>query len=352
MPNDFFQETALSAAIGCATGFLWSTLAGQADLSQGSGWLFSGTGCVGSAATGATLYGGSRYLSEDRELARIVTGTWYGLQGSASFTNYLGLKNQWYEEPAFNAVALPLNYLAAPTLSTLSLGLAGIGGITGGYPQDPYLISGTLVFYHRACIGYYYNQIGAIGHNCKDNPSFTYGFHEVGHGIQSSIMGDIGTTLIASLNYLFQPHHKKLILEQWADAIAEKTDLTFYLKKQFSLPAESRIDTNEIGLFRVRLPEPFQIEGRTFQSDPPLLFGTNMRGELVLVEGKLAENTNIDGICYRRGTLLQFDGYGQVVKAGFGIKSETITRWRKPSEKDFFRCPSDAGEDHPPRSNP
>ncbi|HKX13413.1 MAG TPA: hypothetical protein VJP40_09685 [bacterium] len=342
MPNDFLQETGISAAVGCATGFLWSALAGQADLGEGKGWLFAGAGCAGSAVNAAGLYSGSRYASDNRELARIAAGSWLGLQGASSFTNYLGLKNQWYEKPAFNAVALPLNYLAAPALSTLSLGLAGLSGFNG-YTADPFVLSGTVVIPHQFCLGFNRAQLGAVGHECNSQGFLRTKFHEVGHAVQSSIMGDLGITVISGLNLLFLPRYKERVVEQWADDYADQIDLTYYLRRRFPLPEDVAIDKNEIGLMRVRLRESFALNGRVYSAAHPLLFGQNIQGEIVLVEGMLDRDTKVEGNCYRQGTILEYSGTGKVERASWGGFSEMIEDWRKPAPDAPFLCRAPAG---------
>lgn len=341
MPDNFLQETGISAALGCATGFLWSTVAGQADLEEGKGWLFATTGCVGSAGSAASVYSISRYASEDRALARGITAGWFGLQSAASLTNWIGLKNNWHEKPAFNGIAFPLNYGAAPLTSTLSLILAAAGSTEDGFRGDPYFFSGTLVFPHNLCPGYSRAQLGAIGHHCAQNDRLDRQFHEVGHAVQSSILGDPGIIAVSVLNHIVQWNHNKLILEQWANDFSHQIDFSPYLREKFNLPKDSIIERDEFGLYRVQPRRHIEIEGRRYLPEPDLVFGGNMEGQWVLVEGTLAEPTTIEGFCFKKGVRLEYNGLGGVIRASYKETSERIFHFSTQRKNMPYHCEAD-----------
>jgi hypothetical protein len=337
MADNFSTETAIAAGIGCATGILWSSIAGYTDLDEAKAWLFGGTACVGSAATSASIYAVSRYASEDRALARGITAGWFGVQATASLTNWIGLKNNWQEKPGFNAVALPLNYAAAPLSSTLSLMWAGVGMSADGFRAGSALFAGTWVFNHQLCPEYYRVQFGAIGHNCSTNQRLDRRFHEVGHAVQSSILGDVGIILIGGLT-LLQPKHDARVLEQWADELVENIDLTPSLRETFQLPEEAKVERDKEGLYQVWLKKALTLEGREYSPEQALLFGTTMQGQWRLLKGTLAREANISGFCFKQGTTLQFNGLGEVERISFGAISERILYFPDQAKNMPYHC--------------
>jgi hypothetical protein len=103
---------------------------------------------------------------------------------------WIGLKNNWQGNHGFNTVAFPLNYVATPINSTLSMVLATAGMVENGFQGDSSFFAGTLIFSHRLCPGY---------------SRLDRQFHEVGHAVQNSIMGDPGIIAVAGLLWANSP---------------------------------------------------------------------------------------------------------------------------------------------------
>lgn len=333
MADDFARDVGISAGVGCATGFLWSVLAGQADVSTGEGLLHAVTGCVGSAAQSSSVYTATRLISKDPVLARELTAGWFGIQSAASFTNWLGVKHGLMDRAAFNAVALPLNYAAAPVSSTFGLVLAGIGEAANGFSGEVITFGGSLIFRHDLCFRTYY-QTGAIGHRCSNFYWIHERLHETGHMVQMSIMGDAGMLTVNALNLggqllSFQGfHYRKLIIERWADKYADNTDKSPYVRQLFQLPPDISVFTAESGLVQVQLRKPMIIDGRAYSAQHPLFFGSNSQGEFLVVQGTLARDEVIGGVCYTEGTELEFNGLGEVasVISPSAVASEQATQ--------------------------
>lgn len=235
------RDTAISAGVGCATGFVWSALAGQADLATGKGWAQATYGCAGSALNGASVYGISRYATRDTDTARQITAAWFGIQSAASFTNYLGVKNSWQEKPAFNAVAFPLNFVATPISSTFGLVLATFGEAENGFSGKMQLFGGSLIFHHKLCFNEGPNQAyqsGSIGHYCDpEHLSLSNRFHELGHMTHESILGDLGYSILYALNGGFlrpwsSEVSKILLAEGWASSYADKVEPIYSQSEQ------------------------------------------------------------------------------------------------------------------------
>jgi len=228
--GDNLLEPGLMAASGCATGFLWSVVAGDAKLSTGKGWARALMSCAGSAANSFTIFTVTDHFSKDRDLARGLTLGWFGAQSAAGFTNWLGRRYQLEESKAFNAIAFPLNYASSPILSTGGLLWAGIlGEATSGFKAEVNLYGGMLVFNHKLCV-YSAANSGAIGHCFTPRSIGNTPQHEKGHSVQVSILGDVGTLGVLGTDFLFRaltlqfktlgqsPGH--YTLEPWADDYA------------------------------------------------------------------------------------------------------------------------------------
>jgi hypothetical protein len=141
------------AAGGCATGFLWSVVAGDAKLNTAKGWGRALLGCGGSALNAYTIYSVTDHFSKDKTLARCLTLGWFGAQSGAGFTNWLGRRYELEDKGAFNAFAFPLNYAASPIISTGGLLWAGlVGEPASGFNAEVHLYGGMLVFNHKLCI--------------------------------------------------------------------------------------------------------------------------------------------------------------------------------------------------------
>src|SRR5262252_2522757 len=98
-------ESGWMAAGGCATGFLWSVVAGGAKLNTAKGWGRAMLGCAGSGLNAFAIYSLTDHFTKDRDLARGVTLGWFGAQSSAGFTNWLGRRYELEEKGAFNVFA-------------------------------------------------------------------------------------------------------------------------------------------------------------------------------------------------------------------------------------------------------
>lgn len=223
MDETFNRDLAITASAGCATGFLWSVLAGDADLGTGKGVGFAVAGCLGSAVNGSVLLSGTRFITRDPKASRIVTGAWFGFQSSASFLNTVGAHYGWHQEDAFNVAAFPLNYGASPVSSTVGLLIAGAGEVGTGFTGDVYFFGGRLVFHHELCSGAGEYQTGSIGHWCNPGSHiFHRQVHETAHMIQNSILGDFGMTSVQLADALGQiivnQEYKKgqSLIERWA----------------------------------------------------------------------------------------------------------------------------------------
>jgi hypothetical protein len=222
-------ESGMMATGGCATGFLWSVVAGHAKLSTGKGWGRALISCAGSALNAFTIYSVTDHFSKERDLARGLTLSWFGAQAAAGFTNWLGRRYQLENKAAFNAFAFPLNYASAPLISTAGLVWAGIGEAATGFKGEVHLYGGMLVFDHKLC-AYDAANTGAIGHCFPSNEKDELPQHEKAHEIQVSILGDAGILGVVGVDFLarifsFQwktlgesPGH--LTLEPWADDYA------------------------------------------------------------------------------------------------------------------------------------
>ena len=231
--GESFLEPGLMAAGGCASGFLWSVVAGDAKLSTAKGWGRALLGCAGSATNALTIYSVTDHFSDDRDLARDLTLAWFGAQSGAGLANWLGRRYQWESKLAFNAIAFPLNFAATPVISTGGLIWGGlIGEAASGFKAEVHLYGGMLVFNHKLC-AYDAANSGAIGHCFTPSTSGQIPQHEKGHGVQTSIMGDAGTLGIIGADFLFRaatfqwktlgrsPGH--LTLEPWANDYASSS---------------------------------------------------------------------------------------------------------------------------------
>ena len=227
--GDPFLEPGLMAAGGCASGFFWSVVAGDAKLSTGKGWGRALMGCAGSAANALTIYSLTDHFTDDRDLARGLTLGWFGAQTGAGFTNWLGRRYHWEEKPLFNAVAFPLNYASTPLISTVGLLWGGVvGEAASGFKAEVHLYGGMLVFNHKLCL-YHAASSGAIGH-CFTPETPDMPQHEKGHTVQTSILGDAGTLGIIGGDILFRVFSFQwstldespgyLTLEPWANDYA------------------------------------------------------------------------------------------------------------------------------------
>jgi hypothetical protein len=230
----------LFAAGGCATGFLWSVVAGESDLETTDDWVRALMGCVGGAINAVAIHGITDEFTRDEELPNILAGTWIGIQAATSLTNWIGHENGWEREPAFNAIAFPLNFAAAPLFSTLGLLWAGIGELATGLDGEVGVFGGMLIFDHDLCISSTPMTMGAIGHCFRASHPVTPR-HEQGHLVQYSIMGDFGFLSIGIADfvigtigtapnyyglYLFISGPGALTLEPWA----RDYERTFHLR--------------------------------------------------------------------------------------------------------------------------
>ena len=216
------KDYALVAGTGCATGFLWSTLTGDLDLSSSQGWLQASLSCAGSSISSSGVFFAADRLSQDKNVAYQATGTFWALQGGASTANWLGRVNHWQEEPAFNALAFPLNFAATPLTSTFSL-LTNVLGYTilDAPHKSVQLYGGRLVFVHGTtlyqALGFKpaSRTIGAVGTDMHGRRGINPGVpeHETGHTVQFSVMGDLGFSTLYGLGALTD----KNPLETWAD---------------------------------------------------------------------------------------------------------------------------------------
>lgn len=333
MDEDYGRDLGITAAAGCATGFLWSVLAGKADLSEGKGWAYAAMGCLGSAAQGATLYSGTRFVTsrfgtENPELARQITAGWFGIQTAASFTNMLGTDNGWQNEPAYNAVALPLNYAAAPLFSTGSLIMAGIGEAAIGFSGRVHVFGGTLIFHDKVCLGNGGLQGGAVGHYCKFGEG---NFHEVGHAVQFSILGEVGIVGSYLVNGAYQlivdqgVHPRRMLLEQWADDFETQTEDTFKRRK--------------FGVTQGPMRFEYSLSGTTFwkgENRTSTVQGINVEGYVSfhqnarLKTATLAADHWIAGTLYRKGTNLTLDENGKILEAQPSVKEKKSLDFHLP----------------------
>jgi len=223
-------EPGLLAAGGCASGFLWSVVAGDAKLSTAKGWGRALMSCAGSAANAFTIYELTDHFTQDKTFARDLTLGWFAAQSGAGFTNWLGRRYQLEEKTAFNLVAFPLNFAASPVISTSGLLWGGlIGEAASGFKAEVHLYGGMLVFNHKLCV-YSAANSGAIGHCFTPKDTGNLPQHEKGHGVQVSILGDAGTIGLVSVDFLFRAVTLQwkslgespgyLTLEPWADDYA------------------------------------------------------------------------------------------------------------------------------------
>jgi|GEM_PF-6155456 len=229
MGASFLDSGGFFAAAGCATGFLWSVLAGDAKLSTAKGWARATLGCAGSAVNGLGIYTLTDHFTHDQDLARNLTLGWFGAQSAAGFTNWLGRRNHWEDRPAYNAVSIPLNFAASPVISSVGLLWAGVGEAAVGFHGEVHAFGGMLVFDHRLCIQDAMN-LGATGH-CFSSKYLQTSLHEMGHQVQVSILGDLGTLGTFAGDILFRTFTLRwktlgqspglLTLEPWADDYSE-----------------------------------------------------------------------------------------------------------------------------------
>jgi len=220
-------ESGIFAASGCATGFLWTVIAGDAKLSTAKGWGRALLGSSGSALNAFAIYSLTDHFTKDRDLARGLTLGWFGAQSGAGFMNWLGRRYGLEENGAFNAISFPLNYAASPIVSTSGLFWAGlVGEAASGFKAEVHLYGGMLVFDHKLCI-YSAANTGAIGHCFTPQSPGGTPQHEKGHSTQVSILGDFGTLGVISGDILFRTVTLQfktlgqspgyLTLEPWAD---------------------------------------------------------------------------------------------------------------------------------------
>ncbi|MDO8644518.1 MAG: hypothetical protein Q7S00_06105 [bacterium] len=217
----------VATATGFATGFLWCTLAGENDLSTPKGWIRTTLCATGSAAQSASLFTLGTVLDKP-ETGWIVAGSWWAAQSSAGFTNWVGHRNGWEEEPVFQAFALPLNYAAAPLISTAGLLWASGIQATEGFNASVGTFGGMVLIDHDHCGEKAGTNLGATGH-CFDQNDFVRN-HEQGHQVQMAAMGDLGALSIdlglilggtfAELDPLYFMEllqDRRTFLEPWAD---------------------------------------------------------------------------------------------------------------------------------------
>lgn len=224
--GDYGKDLGITAGVGCATAFLWSALAGKADLRTAKGWARALMGCAGSSANGLTIYALSNRLV-GQDTARKITAGWFGFQTASSFTQTLGNHFRWHEKTAYNVIAFPLNYGAAPISSTVGLVWGLIGEAASSKISGVHLFGGSLVFRHELCIRDNHTQLGAIMQSCNGNYE-TIRYHELGHQAQFSIMGDVGMAgwLLLSIagqlifKQTFKPEN--FIYENWAEDYSVK----------------------------------------------------------------------------------------------------------------------------------
>lgn len=202
--GDPLLEPGLLAAGGCATGFFWSVVAGDAKLSTAKGWGRALLGCAGSAANAVTIYTVTDHFTDSPDLPRNLTLAWFGAQSGASLTNWLGRRYQWETKPAFNAIAFPLNFAATPLLSTGGLIWGGlVGEAASGFKAEVNFYGGMLVFNHKLC-PYDAANSGAIGHCFTPSTDGDIPQHEKGHAVQTAILGDVGALGILGADFLFR----------------------------------------------------------------------------------------------------------------------------------------------------
>lgn len=223
MGDDFNKNLGITAGVGCATGFLWSALSGKADISTAKGFARALIGCGGSAFNGASIYTASNYLFDDKT-ARRVTTAWFGFQSASSFTQTLGNRYGWHDSTAYNLVAFPLNFGAAPLSSSVGILWGLTGEASAGSRSGIELFGGTLAFKHDCGHNI---QLGATKQSCPGYDDLETKFHELGHQAQFSIMGDFG---MAGLNLLNGAgrliikqdlNDREFIIEKWADDYSE-----------------------------------------------------------------------------------------------------------------------------------
>ncbi len=222
------EQNGLAAAVGCATGFLWSVVAGEADLTKAEGWREAGLGCAGSAINAASIYAISGAMSNNGTLARDITYGWMGVQSAASLTTRAGRFFNIENKAGFKAVALPLNIAAAP-LTALVGSLRGGLTLISSSAATVQTFGGTLLFHDRASCDNAPSTTGFTIH-CMESSESPHFRHEQGHSVQSALLGDFGRlgiiigdilvgTIVSDPSYLIfgilSPG--KLTLEPWAD---------------------------------------------------------------------------------------------------------------------------------------
>jgi hypothetical protein len=263
------KDYGIVAATGCATGFIWSAFAGNADLSTKEGWKRALLGCVGSSINSTSIFLISDKASGNSDLAWKITSAWWGIQGAAGLTNWIGRKRGWADEPAFNAVALPLNYAASPLMSTIGL---IYGGIAFAFVDDPSkhvrVYRGILTFNHQPThpLPGYKNAfaLGAIGIGVP----MDLRKHESGHVVQFSILGDLGMAIIYSGDFLLSKLRGKgypdTIFEHWAtDIYGRELDTN---PAPYDRPIRCRANGN--GNHKKVSASPKQIENAAKEKDP------------------------------------------------------------------------------------
>lgn len=236
MSSTGLKDYGLVALTGFGTGFLWSALAGEADLKTGEGWLRTIVGGAGSSLNSTSIFALSDFISEDKNLAWKITGAWFGIQSATGLTNTIGNRLGIYDNSAYQAISFPLNYMSAPLLSTIGLlwGFTGEVACGFGYNCHVFFRNGILFFEHELQSTNVTTVLGAVGNGT------TWGvfgqrsliLHERGHMMHVSIMGDIGSSLFFPSALIIEffisgfdiswDTYGNSFFENWADDFANK----------------------------------------------------------------------------------------------------------------------------------
>jgi hypothetical protein len=199
MSEPDYRDVGIAAAVGFGTGALWAAVTGDLDLSKGRSWRHIVVGAVGSAVNATAINLGSQYAF-DQETARIISGTWVGIQASASGLNAVERRYNLESNPFVQAPSFIVNYAAAPLSSTVGMLIGGLGSVLDGFQSPVYFRQGMLIFQHQLCIVPFDT---AVVTHCFDPDAKPHSLrHEKSHRNQFSIMGDAGLTLTIAVDFI------------------------------------------------------------------------------------------------------------------------------------------------------
>jgi len=198
------EQYGVLTATGFITGFAWSVLAGRADLTKSSGWRDALIGATGSAIQTASLYAITEAVSTDSEMPWRVATIWLGAQATSGAINTLGTRAHLEDNPLYKSIAIPVNFITSPGFSSYGALHALAGEIAIGFDGEVTTYGPTIVFNHKLC-GYRapFNT-GIFAHCFNADTNKQTARHEMGHGVQLSIMGDIGYSAFLFVDGLFQ----------------------------------------------------------------------------------------------------------------------------------------------------